>query len=46
VSFHAVKGLYETDRTAAVEQLQKLARTADGRIRNLVKSFAEEWGMT
>lgn len=45
VSFHAAKGLYETDRAAAVEQLQKLACSTDGRIRNLVKSLVEDWGM-
>jgi hypothetical protein len=45
VSFHAAKGIYESDRPAAVEQLQKLARSTDGRIRHLVASLADEWGM-
>jgi hypothetical protein len=45
VSIQAAKGLYESDRAAAVEQLQKLVQSTNTRIRHLVESLADEWGM-
>lgn len=45
ISFHAAKGLYESDRAAAVQQLRKLAASSNSRVRSLVAGLVDEWGL-
>lgn len=45
VSFHAAKGLYESNRSEAVEKLRKLANGNDPQVRALVAELAQEWGI-
>jgi len=45
VSFYAVKGLWEHDRSSAVEQLKKLTSSNNPMIFSMVKDLIEEWGI-
>lgn len=46
VSFYAARGLWEHDRSAAVECLKKLSASRDERIRAKVRELSEEWGFS
>ena len=45
VSFFAAKGLWELDRSAAVERLRTLSFTDDARVAAMVRDLIEEWGI-
>jgi hypothetical protein len=46
VSFYAARGMWEHDRSAAVERLKKLSASRDERIRTKVRELSEEWGFS
>jgi len=45
ISFHAVRGLWEHDRSAAVDQLKKLNSSQDPKVNSMVGDLIEEWGI-
>ena len=46
VSFHSARGLWEHDRSAAVDRLRTLSVSRDERIRAKVRQLSEEWGFS
>jgi hypothetical protein len=45
VSFYAVKGLWETDRTGAIHQLKKLSASKNRQVVAMVNDLVEQWGI-
>ena len=45
VSFFAVKGLWEVDRSAAVERVRTLRSTDNARVAAMVRDLIDEWGI-
>lgn len=44
-SFYAAKGLFETDRSAAVDRLRELSGSDKSAVRSLVRDLVDEWGL-